>query len=133
VCSSDLSHAAKIEERLSILGYRGYPPALKSVAEIFERNCKSALKFRQYWQDYLELSQQEINSSAFHLGSRHYIGKETAEYLEHLARNNWVMQLDFDFVQKFLLAGDQYTYQGYIRTLEQKDFPYSIRNQALNL
>lgn len=132
------SRVSQLEERLSSIGRRGYPYALKCAAELFERNFISSLKFRTYWQEYLELSKLELHFLASAptsngLGSRQSLGKDVAEYLDLLARNGWITKADFDFAQQFLLSGNRYIYEGYIGAVSRSEFPSSIREQALNL
>lgn len=127
-----------LEKRLSELGRKGYPYALKMLAEVFERNYKSSLKFREYWQEYLELSKLEADFWGFQPSSngldvRDEIGKGLAEYLEYLAKHKWLTTSDFDFSQRFLLAGDQFIYEGYVVAIKRADLPDEIRCRALDL
>jgi hypothetical protein len=123
-------HASQLGERIAEIGRRGCPIALKRAAELFERNYVSSLKFRMYWQEYLELYRLAVRAGE---GTRQELGKEVAEYLDRLARNGSIQQSDFDFVQQFLLAGDGYIYEGYVDAVKRIEFPRSIKDQALNL
>lgn len=130
-------HAVALELRLASIGRQGLPYSLKSIAEIYERNFRSSLKFRAYWQEFLELGREEAYwwplVSTNGRQKRNAIGREAAEYLDRLARNNWLVEVDFEFVQNWLISGCQFTYEGYVEAVERADFSPSIRQKALNL
>ena len=129
--------AESIEARLVSIGRRGYPCALKMVAELYERNNKQPLKFKEYWQEYLGLFRQEANfhplSSGGGIVIRREVGAHTALYLDILAHHGWLTDSDFDFAQRVLVDVDQFCYAAYIESVQRREFCASIRERCLNL
>jgi hypothetical protein len=129
--------ADEISGRLADIARMGLPSAMMHAAYIYTRNCKSALKFRQYWREYLELSKKDADAIPKYKkeGQRikRELGMEVAQYLVILSENNWLFENDFDYVQKFLSHGCQFIYEGFIRVVKDASFPTNIRERCLNL
>jgi hypothetical protein len=129
--------ADQISDRLADIARMGLPIAMMHAAYIYIRNCKSALRYRQYWQEYLDLYKKEADAIPTYKkeGQRikREIGMEVAQYLLILSENDWLVEKDFNFVQNFLNAGDQFIYEGFIRVVEDSGFPSKLREQCLSL
>lgn len=128
--------AEHLVKQLATLGRRGYPNALKYCAEIYEINYVSAILFREFWQEYLELAKQEAESRAVPSGGhsmRNAVGKDVAEYLHRMSARGWLLPVDFSFVSSFLVSGDRFVYEGYLEEVHRPGFSTIIRDQAASL
>lgn len=129
--------ATHLADQLSQIGRQGYPNVLKKCAEIFEINFPSTLLFREFWQEYLTLTQREVewkrlsgSNGRFQLNA---VGRDAAEYLERLCINDWILPSDFVFVSSFLVSGERFAYEGYFDAVRRPSFPATIRKQAVAL
>ena len=134
IAESKATHLAAL---LTQIGRQGYPNALKKCAEIFEINYRSALRFREFWQEYLALTQREVKwkrlTGANGRAQLNAVGRDAAEYLERLSVNNWILPSDFAFISSFLAAGERFAYEGYIDAIRRPSFPAIIHKQAETL
>lgn len=127
-------YASQIADRLSQIGRQGCPRALRQLALVFVVNFPSALKFRTFWQEYLELARREANWHSVTESNgrdiRNAVGRDAAEYLWRLHSHRWLLPLDFAYVSSFLASGERFAYEGYITEIKRSDFPADIRKQA---
>lgn len=128
--------ALRLENQLAKIGRQGYPHALKTVAEIFEVNCPSTIKFKEFWIEYLELSRIEAEARPAALGGRAMrvaVGRDAAEYLQRLSGRGWLLPSDFSYISSFLVSGDRFVYEGLITEVSRPGFPASVKEQAESL
>jgi hypothetical protein len=128
--------AVDIAYRLAEIARKGYPYALKMVIAIFEVNCPTTIKFREFYREYLELARDEAKARPIMSGGsrmRIAIGKEAVEYLERLHRRGWLVELDFEYIGELLVSGDRFIYEGYIAELKRSILPPHLLQKAENL
>jgi T5orf172 domain len=127
-------NALRLEDQLAKIGRQGYPQALKTIAEIFEVNYPSTLKFKEFWIEYLELARRESEARPVASGGRTMraaVGRDAAEYLQRLSnRHGWLVPSDFAYISSFLVSGDRFVYEGYITEVNRPGFPTSVKEQA---
>jgi len=129
----DRDEAEKLAERLAQIARQGYPLGMQRCAEIFETNSPSSHLFKHYWREFLELARAEskyhqIASVAYTL--RQAVGKNAADYIARCHARGWLQEDDFTFISKFLVEGDQFQYEGYIRQISRYSFPVSIMERV---
>jgi hypothetical protein len=120
-------------DRLVKIGRQGYPFAIQLAANIFEQNYPSAIKFREFWQEFIQLKHLETQNCPVPSGGRairNELGRDAAEYLYLLDKSKWILPSDFKYIQSFLLAGDQFIYEGYSTEIKRNGFPIELRRQA---
>ena len=123
--------------QLAASARRGYPPAMREAAYLFELSCPSGPHFKQFWREYLELARAYAiwhplasTTSQEHRAS---VGRETAEYVYFCSRHGWLIYDDFRFISTFLMQGDQFQYQGYTSELERYKLPESVTSKACDV
>ena len=125
--------AERLSERLAQIARRGYPDGMKRCAEIFEVNSPSALLFRNYWREFLELSRAKAIHYPLASGGkklRYVVGQDAAEYIARLHSKGWLQEEDFSFISDFLISGDQFQYEGYIQQISRYNLPILIKKRA---
>jgi hypothetical protein len=129
--------AAQLASRLAALGRQGSSYALKKAAALYEVNFLSALKYREFCQEYLYLARQEAEwvplASSNGRATRNSVGREVAEYLWCLYVHRWLVSSDFEFISSFLLSGERFVYEGYTTEISRLGFPANILTQAENV
>lgn len=120
--------------QLVALARRGYPPAMKAAANLFEFNYPSGPHFKHFWREYLELARSEalwhLLASTNGKELRVSVGRETAKYVYHCFRHGWLIEDDFEFLSLFLIQGDQFQYEGYISELLRYKLPEAVESKA---
>lgn len=130
--------AEKISFSLVNIGRRGCPSAIKRAAQIFERNRPSGIRFKEFYREYLSIARaylayrSPIYSSNSEL-DRVKLGQEIAEYAESLHRHRWLTRDDLQFISDYLVAGDRFQYEGYIKEIQRLNLPQEIREKLENL
>jgi hypothetical protein len=129
----DEKEVERLKVKLTEIARIGYHPALHTLAEIFMRIFLNSIQFRMYYQEYLIACQKYLNVLIDPRNSDKYeIGKSVAKDIECLIEMKRVMASDFDFVQKFLLSGDQFIYEGFIDHVNRFS-QGEIKDRCLNL
>jgi hypothetical protein len=129
----DEKEAERLKERLTEAARLGFHPALETLAKIFMRNFLNSNRFRQYYQDYLIACMDYLkNGYDLRKDAKYEIGKSVGEYVECLIEMKRLMDADFDFVQKFLISGDQFIYGGFVDFVN-RFFHGDIKERCLNL
>lgn len=129
----DEKEAERLRAKLIEIARIGYHPALETIAKIFMRNFRNSNLFRQYYQEYLIACLDYLkNGYDFRKDGQHEIGKSVGEYVECLIEMKRLMDADFDFVQKFLISGDQFIYGGFVDFVN-RFFHGDIKERCLNL
>ena len=130
------SEANMVSGQLARIGRKGCPWALQQAAFIFEVNYPSAIKFREPWQEFVELKRIEAERHPIPSGGqtlRAELGRDVAEYLYRLNRLRWLVASDYEYVGKFLVSGDRFIYDGFINEVQRSGFPPEVRVHAENL
>ena len=124
----------KAARHLAAIGRRGCPWAMRLAADLFDAKFPSGTSFKQYYREYLELTRAEAIrhpvASSNGQQVRAAVGQAAADYLYACARNSWLIDGDFEFVSNFLVAGDQFQYNGYITQIERLKLPVDILDKA---
>ena len=132
----DGDEADRIVQRIAQIARRGYPLGLKRCAEVFDYNCPTSLPFKNYWREYLELARAEAvryNVASGGEVARQSVGKEATEYFFRCHTRGWLDKNDFQFISEFLVAGDQFQYQGYLSQIRRFRLPASVLEIAESL
>ena len=130
------AEANLVSGQLARIGRMGYPWALQQAAFIFEVNHPSAVRFRELRQEFLELKRGEAQRRPISSGGealRAELGRDAAEYLYRLNRLRWLVPSDYEYVGKFLVSGDRFIYEGFIKEVQRSGFPPEVRLHAENL
>jgi hypothetical protein len=133
---TEYESAVDIAYRLAEIARKGYPYALKMVISIFEVNCPTTIKFREFYREYLELARDEAKARPIMSGCsrmRIAVGKEAVEYLERLHRRGWLVELDFEYIGELLVSGYRFIYEGCIAELKRSILPPHLLQKAENL
>ena len=133
---TDFDSAMHSAYRLVEIARRGYPHALNMAVSIFENNCPTTIKFREFYREYLELAFDEAKNRPTMSGGRQMrnaVGKEAIVYLERLHRRGWLIKLDFNYISQFLVSGDRFVYEGYVAGLQTSTLPAHLLQKAENL
>lgn len=128
--------AMDIAYRLAEIARKGYPYALKTVVSIFEGNCPTTIKFREFYREYLELARDEAMNRPIMSGGRQMrnaVGKEAVVYLERLHTRGWLIELDFEYIGELLVSGDRFIYEGFIEEIRRSRLPVHLLKKAENL
>jgi hypothetical protein len=129
----DENEVERLEVKLTEVARIGYHPALQTLAEIFMRNFLNSIRFRMYYQEYLIACQEYSKILSDPRNQDKYeIGKSVAKYIECLVEMKCIMASDFEFVQKFLLSGDQFIYEGFIGYVN-RFFQGDIKDRCIDL
>jgi hypothetical protein len=132
----DSEQADALAEKIAHIARRGYPRGIQMCAEIFEVNCPSALRFKQYWLEFLDIARVEASAANIASGGRakrEIVGKEAAEYIVRCHSHGWLLERDFELVSDFLVRGDQFQYDGYISHIRRHPLPPDVMDKALAL
>ena len=129
----DEKEAERFRAKLIEIVRIGYHPALQTIAEIYKRNFRNSSLFRQYFQEYLIACLDDLkNGHDLRNNAKYEIGKSVGEYVECLIDMKRLMDADFDFVQKFLISGDQFIYGSFVDYVN-RFFHGDIKTRCLNL
>lgn len=127
------SEATALAERLTELARHGQIGALRRAAAIFLYNCPSALRFRQYTQEYLLALRDEAKSTIPFSATRFQdLGRIAGDYIIHLLERRWSVQGDFEFLVN-LLSADQSVRTGFQEAVRSSRLPDALRSQILTL
>lgn len=126
------------EARLKPIGDAGYAPAYQELSLLCRREFPAAGKWREYARAFLEAWRAEIKTLwAENIPERmrlnEKLGRAAAEYLQDGHALNWVVDVDFQFISNFLVAGDANCYEGFIGAVQARSFPAEIRERAAEL
>ena len=125
-----------VANQLAALARRGYPPAMKEAAILFEQSCPSGSHFKSYWREYLALARAKAVWHPLASNGREYrasVGRDTAEYVCFCFNHRWLIDDDFAFVSSFLLDGDSFQYEGYTTEISRHKLPETVAFRALNV
>lgn len=125
------------EESLVGIGRQGCPTALKTVAEVYEKNEKNSLKFKTYWREYLELSLKKCEFYGCRPASlgctRSDVARDSVQYLWMLTKNDWLELSDVRFIKSFLLSGDKLILREFLDILRNEWGMDKVRAQFKKL
>lgn len=134
VCFEEAEIAAN---RLASIGRRGYPGAMCQAATIFEEAHPHGPRFKDLWREYLQLERAFASwiplASSNGLEVRFAVGRGIAEYVDRFAKHHWLTDEDFAFILEFLVAGDQFQYEGYLQELTRYALPEQVAERARSL
>jgi hypothetical protein len=123
--------------RLASIGRRGCPHAMLQAAMVFEQVLPDGARFKDFWREYLHLMRAYALwiplASSNGRTERANVGRAVAEYIGICARHRWLIEEDFSFVSEFLVAGDQFQYEGYPQALSQFNLPEQLALRAVAL
>lgn len=127
------SHA----RRLASIGRRGCPSAMQQAAMMFEQAHPDGARFKDLSREYLQLMRAYALwiplASSNGRTQRSNVGRAAAEYIGICARHRWLAEEDFAFISEFLVAGDQFQYEGYPQALSQFKLPEHVAARAVAL
>lgn len=128
----DFDQALLVADQLAALARRGCPSLMKEAAHLFDGPAPAGQYFKPLWREYLFLSRQEALRSSGQ-EARRAVGRETAGYVAICAKHLWLVEDDFEFLTSFLVAGDQFQYEGYMHQLSRYPLPPETSARALDV